>query len=236
MIRHSPFRRNIMLDRLPHKLLLPLLIAPLLLPVSGCQTVRESGYNLSESWLGYAKRERLVDRVEEAQASQEKAKEQFTTTLEQFKSVVNFEGGDLEAAYNKLNKAYERSEDRAEDVRGRIQSVKNVATALFSEWQGEIGEIKDDPSLQAQSQKLFDQTKQSYETLIGKMDHSAATMDPVLTKFKNRVLFLKHNLNAQAIASLQGVDAELTSDIEALIKDMEASIAEADTFINNMKS
>ncbi len=225
-----------MLDRPLCRFALSVVVGSLLLPVSGCQTVRESGYNLSESWLGYAKRERLVDRVEDAQKSQEVAKEQFTTTLEQFKSVVNFDGGNLEAAYNKLNKEYERAESRAGTVRDRIGSVKNVAKALFTEWETEIAQIKDDPSLQAQSQSLLDQTKGSYEALVGKMDKSAATMDPVLTKFKNRVLFLKHNLNAQAIASLQGVDAELTSDIEALIKDMEASISEADAFISNMKS
>jgi hypothetical protein len=56
-------------------------------------------------------------------------------------------------------------------------------------------------------------------------------MDPVLSRFKNRVLFVKHNLNAQAIASLKGTEIELGGEIEKLIKEMEASIAEADQFI-----
>ena len=38
-------------------------------------------------------------------------------------------------------------------------------------------------------------------------------MEPVLTKFKNRVLFIKHNLNAQAIASLKGTEIELGGEI-----------------------
>jgi hypothetical protein len=63
------------------------------------------------------------------------------------------------------------------------------------------------------------------------MDTAAASMDPVLTRFHNRVLFIKGNLNAQAIASLKGTEVELGGDIDKLIKEMEASIAEADQFI-----
>jgi hypothetical protein len=67
------------------------------------------------------------------------------------------------------------------------------------------------------------------------MDAAAATMDPVLTKFNNRVLFIKHNLNAQAIASLKGTELELGGDIDRLIHEMEASIAEADAFISEVQ-
>jgi hypothetical protein len=71
--------------------------------------------------------------------------------------------------------------------------------------------------------------------MIQRMDAAAASMDPVLTKFKNRVLFIKHNLNAQAIASLKGTELELGNEIENLIKQMEASIAEADQFIQEIQ-
>jgi hypothetical protein len=198
--------------------------------VSGCATTREMYYDAWEG-MGYAKRERLVDNVKEARDEQAQAKKEFASALEQFKSVVNFQGGDLEAMYNKLNKAYERSESQAGEVRDKITGVKRVATALFDEWAGEIKQMKDDPSLRDTSQKLYDQTKQSYSEMIQRMDSAAASMDPVLSRFKNRVLFVKHNLNAQAIASLKGTEIELGGEIEKLIKEMEASIAEADQFI-----
>jgi hypothetical protein len=204
------------------------LIAVLL--VSGCATTREMYYDAWEG-MGYAKRERLVDNVKEARDEQAQAKKEFASALEQFKSVVNFQGGDLEAMYNKLNKAYERSESQAGEVRDKITGVKRVATALFDEWAGEIKQMKDDPSLRDTSQKLYDQTRQSYNEMIQRMDSAAASMDPVLSRFKNRVLFVKHNLNAQAIASLKGTEIELGGEIEKLIKEMEASIAEADQFI-----
>jgi hypothetical protein len=50
------------------------------------------------------------------------------------------------------------------------------------------------------------------------------------------VLFLKHNLNAQAIASLEGNLATMQTDVTALIAEMEASINEADAFVAGMQS
>ncbi len=197
---------------------------------AGCGATRNAYYNTWEK-MGYAKRERLVDNVKAARQEQVQAKEQFATALEQFKSVVNFDGGDLEKMYNKLNKEFERSESQSKEVNDKIASVKNVGTALFKEWRSEIAQIKDDPAIQRSSNELYDKTHDSYEQMVSRMDAAAATMAPVLTKFRNRVLFIKHNLNAQAIASLKGTDLELGGDIDKLIKEMEASIAEADKFI-----
>jgi hypothetical protein len=202
--------------------------------LAGCATTRKAYYNAWEK-VGYAKRERLVDNVKSARKEQVEAKTQFASALEQFKSVVNFQGGNLEKVYNKLEKQYERCDGQAGTVRSKIQAVKNVSKALFDEWQGEIGQMKDDPSLQGKSRQLYDQTHANYDQMIARMDKAAASMDPVLSKFKTRVLFLKHNLNAQAIASLQGTEVELGGDIDKLIKDMEASIAEADQFISGLE-
>ena len=57
---------------------------------------------------------------------------------------------------------------------------------------------------------------------------------PVLTAFADQVLFLKHNLNAQALASLQDELIAIETDIAGLIREMEVSIAEANAFIEAM--
>jgi len=210
--------------------MLAVLVALCLIVPVGCQTARSAYYNAWES-MGYAKRERLVDNVRKAKDEQIEAKQQFTSALEQFKSVVNFSGGDMEKMYNKLNSEYEACEAQAGEVNTKIAAVKNVGTALFSEWKTEIGQIKDDPTLKSSSEQLLAKTQANYNEMITRMDAAAATMQPVLTKFKNRVLFIKHNLNAQAIASLKGTEMELGGQIDTLIKEMEKSIAEADEFI-----
>jgi hypothetical protein len=67
------------------------------------------------------------------------------------------------------------------------------------------------------------------------MQRASASMDPVLTAFRDQVLFLKHNLNAAAIASLEGNAREIRGDVDALIRNMEKSIAEADAFIATLE-
>ncbi|MEM9021888.1 MAG: DUF2959 domain-containing protein [Planctomycetota bacterium] len=195
----------------------------------GCQSVY---YGTLEKF-GYEKREILVDRVEDARDEQEDAKQQFATALDQFKSVVNFDGGDLEKMYKQLAEDYEDSEEAAEDVSGKIGSVESVAEALFAEWTRELDEYTD-PRTRSTSEQMLRDTQQRYEKMVDAMRRAEATMQPVLAAMKDQVLFLKHNLNAQAISSIQGSATEIEQDVEKLIAEMERSIAEANAFIDQM--
>lgn len=184
--------------------------------------------------FGFAKREQLVDRVQEARDGQEEAKQQFKSALEQFLAFTKVDGGELEAVYKKLNDEYEASVDVAEEVKSRIEKVEAVSDALFEEWQAELGQYSD-PALRRSSEAQLSDTRGKYATLLSAMQTAAQKMDPVLANFRDKVLFLKHNLNAQAIASLQQSVDVLKSDVSKLVADMEASIAEADRFIEQMQ-
>jgi len=59
-------------------------------------------------------------------------------------------------------------------------------------------------------------------------------MDPVLSAFRDQVLYLKHHLNARAVASLQDELEAIETDVASLVAEMEASITEANTFISSM--
>ncbi|MFP4072271.1 MAG: DUF2959 domain-containing protein [Desulfovibrionales bacterium] len=207
------------------------LVLILALPIfSGCQKAYYAGMEK----IGVHKREILVDRVEEARDSQEDAKEQFASALEEFNAVVGFEGGDLAAQYETLQRAYDRSVDRAEEVRTRIARVEDVAEALFDEWRAELDEYTDRQLRQSSASKL-EQTRARYEQLITAMKQAEKKIHPVLDTFQDQVLFLKHNLNARAIASLKGELATMRTDISELVRSMENSIAEAETFIRQME-
>ena len=184
--------------------------------------------------FGYAKREQLVDRVQDARDSQEKAKEQFADALEEFIAVTKVSGGELEKTYSRLKSELSRSEDRAETVRARIKSVENVANTLFAEWERELASYSS-AELRRSSEEKLEQTRDRYEQLLGAMRRAESKMEPVLAAFRDQVLFLKHNLNAQAVASLEGTVVELEGEIAALVRDMEASIAEANAFIESLK-
>ena len=67
------------------------------------------------------------------------------------------------------------------------------------------------------------------------MKQAEAKIQPILTVFHDQVMFLKHNLNARAIASLKGELGTIKSDVSVLIASMEKSINEANAFINTME-
>jgi hypothetical protein len=199
--------------------------------LAGCATANYAFWNK----LGYEKRDILVSRVESAKTDQEKAKEQFKTTMQRFQELTNFQGGELESKYKKLSSEYDACSSRADAVHKRIASVDAVAGDMFKEWHKELSEYQD-PKLKSASEQKLNDAKSRYAQLIAAMRKSEEKMDPVLKAFHDQVLFLKHNLNAQAVSSLQTTAAGIDQDVQALIKDMEASINEANAFISQMKS
>ncbi|HKQ39958.1 MAG TPA: DUF2959 family protein, partial [Verrucomicrobiae bacterium] len=78
------------------------------------------------------------------------------------------------------------------------------------------------------------ETKGKYETLHQAMLRAERSMQPVLTQFRDQVLYLKHNLNAQAIGALKGEVTNIEGDVSALLKEMNRAIAEADAFIKTL--
>ncbi|MDO3383841.1 DUF2959 domain-containing protein [Gilvimarinus algae] len=203
----------------------------LVVALAGCQSVY---YGAMEK-AGVHKRDIMIDRVESVQEAQTDAKEQFESALEQYQSIVTIENQDLVERYEELNDEYEDSKAAAEAVSERINSVEDVSEALFDEWEDEI-DLYSNANLKRQSEAKLSQTKKQYEKLIKAMRSAEARMDPVLQVFQDQVLFLKHNLNARAIDSLQGELGNVNTEVAQLIREMEKSIAESEAFISSLKN
>jgi len=204
-------------------------LVALALLLVGCS----SAYYAALEQVGIPKREVLVDRVEAARDAQQSAQAQFKDALEQFKALVGYDGGKLEAMYEKLGATSDASTAKAREVRDRIAAVKDVAEALFKEWEGELQQYSD-ADLRRKSQRQLNDTRGKYNRLVAAMDKAADRMDPVLAVLHDQVLFLKHNLNAAALGSLEGTSASLQKDVDTLIADMQAAIAEANRFIGEL--
>ena len=207
-----------------------LLILSLFLMLTACATMYLEGLEK----VGIPKRDVMVYRVEKARDTQEETKEQFKSALEQFTAATNFDGGDLEATYQRLNDAYEASVAKAEEVRSRIADIESVSEALFTEWKQEITQYSS-TAMKQSSQKKLNTTQTHYRQLIASMKQAESKIEPILTVFNDQVMFLKHNLNARAIASLKGELSTIKSDVSALVVSMEQSINEANAFISTME-
>lgn len=193
-----------------------------------------SAYYKTMEGLGIEKRDILVDRVEEARDSQDEASEQFASALDQFRSVVNFDGGDLEEIYDRLNAEYESSAAEAEEVSERINAVEDVAGDLFKEWEQELDQYSR-ADMRRNSASLLNDTRKRYKQLMTTMRRAERSMEPVLEAFHDQVLYLKHNLNARAIGALRNELDSIERDTANLIKQMQKAIAEANAFIDSME-
>lgn len=207
-----------------------LALAAVVLGLASCS----GAYYSAMEGLGIEKRDILVDRVEEARDAQDDAAGQFASALEQFRSTVTVDGGDLEKMYDRLSSEYERSVARAAEVTERIDSVESVAEDLFDEWEEELAEYSS-ASLRADSAALLRDTRGRYRQLMGAMRKAESSMPPVLEAFQDQVLVLKHNLNARAIGALRNELGDIERETERLIREMQGAIAEANAFIAAMR-
>jgi len=207
------------------------LLAAAVMTIAACSGIY---YRTMEN-VGIHKRDIMVDRVKAARDTQEETKKQFISALAQFKSVVYFKGGDLETEYNKLNATLKKSEAKAAEVRGRIKAVEDVSEALFDEWRDEIRQYSNE-TLRRSSQQKYDATREKFADLIKAMKRAEARLDPALVPLRDQVLFMKHNLNAKAIAGLSSEVVSVQANVDSLVAEMESAIVQADLFLKALPS
>ncbi|MFV0435852.1 MAG: DUF2959 domain-containing protein [Desulfopila sp.] len=207
-----------------------LALMALAMMMSGCA---DTYYDAMEK-VGIHKRDIMVDRVEEARDAQKEAQEQFTSALDQFNAVVQLQDSDLKRAYERLNSEYEASRDAAATVTSRIDKVESVAEALFAEWEDEL-DLYQNAEYRRTSRIKLDKTRVRYREMLASMHRAEQSMEPVLRIFRDNVLYLKHNLNAQAIGALKGEFSSLKTEISRLVTQMNRAIDQSNSFIADIQ-
>ncbi|MFI3137514.1 MAG: DUF2959 domain-containing protein [Methylococcaceae bacterium] len=196
------------------------------------QKIRDVYYRTRET-LGEHKRDIVVYEVSQACANLQDTRDQFEDALQRFKSIVCVDNSSLENKYNLLKRQYEFCQSKADGVSNRVRAIENVSEALFVEWETELEQYTN-RSLRANSKQQLKIARQRYMRLVKTLNRAEEKMQPVLSAFKDQVLFLKHNLNGQAIAAIQHEFVEIGMDISQLIRVMEVIITEANEFIASL--
>lgn len=192
--------------------------------------LRKAYYQSRESLLGHHKRDIVVMQVDQACHSLKDSRDQFVEALDKFKTLVHLPESSLEQRYQQLKRRYDVCRSKADSVSQKIQAVEEVSEALFAEWEAEL-DLYSNRALRARSQQQLKKSRQQYARLLKALQTAENRMVPVLAAFQDQVLFLKHNLNANAIAALRHEFVEIGVDISKLIEVMEKTIAEASQFV-----
>lgn len=193
--------------------------------------LRSAYYQSRETLLGHHKRDIVVMQVDQACDSLKESRDQFIDALEKFKSVARHDQTPLELRYQQLKKRYDICRHKADQVGQRIQAIEEVSNALFAEWEAELA-LYSSRALKVRSQQQLKKSRMQYGRLLKALQMAESRMNPVLAAFQDQVLFLKHNLNAHAIAALRHEFIEMGLDISKLIEVMEKTIAEASLFVS----
>lgn len=186
-------------------------------------------YNAKES-IGEHKRTIVVYQVEQTCVSLQETRDEFEDALKCFKTLVSINETSLEHKYNTLNRQYQFCRAKSDAVSARIKAIEEVSEALFAEWEKELNEYTN-RALRSSSKQQLKAARQNYARLIKAIRKAESKIQPVLSAFKDQVLYLKHNLNARAIAALHDEFIEIGIDISELIYAMEQTIAEASQFV-----
>jgi hypothetical protein len=68
------------------------------------------------------------------------------------------------------------------------------------------------------------------------MKSAEVKLEPALVPLRDQVMFMKHNLNARAIAGLSEELVSVQTNVDRLVRDMESAIAQADAFIASLQA
>ncbi len=202
----------------------------MLAAVSGCASVQ---YSALEK-VGIHKRDILVDRVEDARDAQSETREQLVSAYDELSGLIGHDGGELEEKYKRLSKEVERARDATQDLDDHLSSIDRVSEDLFEDWESEL-DLYSSAALRTDQEKKLALARRQFTKMRGRMQTARSRVDPVMAVLEDNVLFLKHSLNAQALAALRGQATTLEGRVDALIRDMQVAIEEADAFIARMR-
>jgi DNA-binding transcriptional regulator YbjK len=197
---------------------------------TSCSTVY---YNFWE-FLGQEKRELLQSELENITEDQSDAKDEFADTLSKIRSEYSYKEGKLEKTYDELSTDYNSLNDNAKSLSKRIEKAQEIASDLFSEWKSEAKKITNTKFRKdSLSKRVITMTK--FKLTVKAIKNVESKMKKVLVKLNDRVLFLKHNLNAKAIGKVKIELMNIEGDIIALIKQINESNEQANSFIKDIK-
>lgn len=197
--------------------------------LTGCQGT----YFATMEALGQHKRDILMERIAKTSKSQVKAKKQFQTLLENISDIKDFEDGKIESKYKKLNSEFKKGQVKARDVDRKIKEVEEVAKLFFREWEDEL-EVYFNEKLRRSSEQQLGRRRTRCLEVIHAMKSAESKIEPALSRMGDYVLYLKHNINAKTVVSLDEELAVVKENLALVVQGMEVSISEANKFVAEM--
>lgn len=194
------------MDRIGKSALLVGVLAVVLMV--GCESGKTEGQKQVETLTA------RINSFAEALAS---AKTELNNVLGSHDNIVHNKDGQLDVHFGQFNKGLDRLESRSEDLRARIDQVKQVATPYFAQWEAKLKQIQNENTQQMARQRM-EKTKNEYEEFIGWSEQMRDAYTPLMDILRDHKQYWSYSLNASAAADLQKDDDKIKEHSAKLIE------------------
>ena len=156
---------------------------------------------------------------------------QLTKTIDVYNALMADDAKDRKKLYRDLQKEMESTQKRRAEIITRVGAMAADADTLFKSWEVSAAAIESQ-SLRARSEERLKKTKANYAEIGAAGRKAAELYEPVMKTLADKVRYLGHDLNAEAVASLKPDAEKLNKDVEKLGKAIDDTIATTNANIN----
>ncbi len=175
----------------------------------------------------------LLTRIERVQAETAVAKDSVHAALSELCTLVSpgFKG-DAATEFAKFLAASEASEDQAETLRDITEPMQDAADELFQRWTKDM-EAFGNSRMRQRSQTRLDETRTRFQSIIGATQAAQIALDAFHDDMRDHALFLRHDLNSAAVASIRTDVRALNEQIQGLDTRFDATTAAARAYVES---
>jgi phosphoenolpyruvate-protein kinase (PTS system EI component) len=140
--------------------------------------------------------------------------------------------GDAVKAHKELVAAVEDSEDQAEDLRKGIEKMQAAAVPVFDQWTKDL-EAYSNPEMRQRSQARLSAARERYDSVLAAVEPLLVEYETVNQSLRDHVLFLKHDMNPAALATIQDDVRRVAKDAAGLDGRFNSGRAAATAYIES---
>ncbi|MEZ5963615.1 MAG: DUF2959 family protein [Planctomycetota bacterium] len=175
----------------------------------------------------------LVSCIERVHVDSELAKQAATLAMSRLQAMVapDFQS-DAVLAHAELVRAIEDAEKQAKDLRYSVDRMKRAADPVFSRWTRDIQAMQS-PEIKQRSQTRFDETKARYDAIVEAVDPTLRAYDTFNRGIKDHALFLGHDFNPSAVATIEAEVRKLAGSSQELGSGFDRCMQSARAYVDS---
>lgn len=197
-----------------------------------------SGLSGSGAWAeedGHKRADKVIKRVERVMKEMTDARHGIEKALEAYGAMLQNDVDNRRSTYKDLITAVERSHKRQKEMEKRVKEMAKEALNFFKAWKKSLKNIQS-KELVRRSRERLDDSRGRYDEMLAAWRQAADQFKVVTGNLSDQLLYLGHELNADAAGSLREDKAKLDGMANTLFDQVDDFASIASEYIGSLKS